>query len=225
MDPSRASRPGDDDAIVLDLLTAIERDGSASQRSLSKDLGIALGTVNWHLKRCVRKGLVKVSQAPLRRYAYYLTPQGFEEKGRLTIRYVQVSLALFRHAKSDFRILYAMLAERGYRRAVLVGGGELSEAAILAAADAPIVLLAVVDFGGTEGSFAGLPLLSSLNLLRTPGVPGPVAVIVANLDAPGATWARAEQELERLGLETQNLYAPRLLRLAEPAPALIDGKD
>ena len=83
MDRAVSSDSGEDDRIVLNLLNSVD-DGAQSQRRIAEDLGIALGLVNAYLKRCVKKGLVKVSQAPARRYAYYLTPQGFAEKSRLT---------------------------------------------------------------------------------------------------------------------------------------------
>ena len=57
--------------------------------------------VNAYLKRCVKKGLVKVSGAPARRYAYYLTPQGFAEKSRLTVEYLSSSFSFFRQARED----------------------------------------------------------------------------------------------------------------------------
>jgi DNA-binding MarR family transcriptional regulator len=72
----------------LELLQSVERDGGQSQRRLAAELGIALGLVNAYLKRCIKKGLVKVSAAPARRYAYYLTPHGFAEKSRLTVEYL-----------------------------------------------------------------------------------------------------------------------------------------
>ena len=70
--------------IMLSLLESVERDGEQTQRRLASELGVALGLINAYLKRCVTKGLMKVSEAPARRYAYYLTPQGFAEKARLT---------------------------------------------------------------------------------------------------------------------------------------------
>src|SRR5690349_9474292 len=96
-----------DDRILLGLLESVERDGGQSQRRLASDLGIALGLVNAYLKRCVRKGLVKVSQAPARRYAYYLTPQGFAEKSRLTVEYLSDSFSFFRHARTDCAEVFA----------------------------------------------------------------------------------------------------------------------
>src|SRR5271157_1367844 len=87
--------------IVLGLLESVERDGAQSQRKLASDLGIALGLANAYLKRCVHKGLVKVGQAPARRYAYYLTPQGFAEKSRLTATYLSHSFSFFREARAQ----------------------------------------------------------------------------------------------------------------------------
>jgi DNA-binding MarR family transcriptional regulator len=66
-------------AILLGLLDAVER-GDVTQRSLSRDLGIAVGLVNAYVKRCTKRGLIKVRQIPPRRYGYYLTPKGFVEK-------------------------------------------------------------------------------------------------------------------------------------------------
>ena len=84
--------------ITLGLLEAVESGRAHTQRGLAADLGIALGLVNIYLKRCVKKGLVKVSQAPARRFAYYLTPNGFAEKSRLTGEYLSWSLTFFRMA-------------------------------------------------------------------------------------------------------------------------------
>src|SRR4029079_8667426 len=95
-----------DDRILLGLLESVERDGGQSQRRIAAELGIALGLVNAYLKRCVKKGLVKVQDAPARRYAYYLTPQGFAEKSRLTVQYLSDSFSFFRKAKDDCTRLF-----------------------------------------------------------------------------------------------------------------------
>jgi DNA-binding MarR family transcriptional regulator len=71
---------GGNPSIVLSVLTSVERDSAITQRKLAHDLGIALGLANAYLRRCVRKGLVKMRQVPINRYAYYLTPQGLAEK-------------------------------------------------------------------------------------------------------------------------------------------------
>src|SRR5262250_3024708 len=113
MDRAVLDEGGEDDRIVLNLLNSVD-DGAQSQRRIAEDLGIALGLVNAYLKRCVKKGLVKVSQAPARRYAYYLTPRGFTEKSRLTVEYLSYSFALFRRAKADCMATLESARERGY---------------------------------------------------------------------------------------------------------------
>src|SRR5499425_2423870 len=117
------------DRIVLGLLESLERDGGQSQRRLASELGIALGLVNAYLKRCVRKGLVKVSEVPARRYAYYLTPQGFAEKSRLTVEYLSYSFSFFREAKTDCSRLFQAARARGVRQVVLAGRSDLAEIA------------------------------------------------------------------------------------------------
>src|SRR5437588_7171177 len=109
----------ENDRIVLDLLTSVEHDGERSQRHIAAELGIALGMVNAYLKRCVKKGLVKVSDAPARRYAYYLTPQGFAEKSRLTVQYLSNSFSFFRLAKSEYARVLDQAKRHGFSRVVL----------------------------------------------------------------------------------------------------------
>src|SRR6185437_2125261 len=106
---------GETSRIMLGLLEAVEQDSVQSQRHLASELGIALGLVNAYLKRCMKKGLVKARQAPARRYAYYLTPQGFAEKSRLTVEYLSFSFSFFRQAKSDCSNLFRLTKGRGVR--------------------------------------------------------------------------------------------------------------
>src|ERR1700737_1354976 len=87
---------GGNPSIVLSVLTSVERDSAITQRKMAHDLGIALGLATTYLRRCVRKGLIKMRQGPINRYAYYLTPQGFAEKSRLTAEYLAVSFDFFR---------------------------------------------------------------------------------------------------------------------------------
>src|ERR1700691_3764823 len=104
------------DRIVLGLLTSVEVDGARSQRRIAAELGVALGLVNAYLKRSIKKGLVKVGQAPARRYAYYLTPQGFSEKSRLTVEYLSSSFSFFRRARADCTAILETARDRGWTR-------------------------------------------------------------------------------------------------------------
>src|SRR5258708_25405695 len=92
---------GNQDEILLVVLTVVERDANTSQRGISRELDVALGLPNAYLKRCVRKGLIKIKQVPRRRYVYYLTPQGFIEKSRLAGEDFSASFNFFRRARSQ----------------------------------------------------------------------------------------------------------------------------
>ena len=151
--------------ILMSLLDAVEKDRAHSQRHLAAELGIALGLVNAYLKRCVKKGLVKVRQAPARRYAYYITPQGFAEKSRLTVDYLSNSLGIFRLAKREFAELFRAAKLRGVKRIVLVGKSDLAEIAALSAMEYEIEIVGLVQGGGSEKRFMGLPLFADFDAI------------------------------------------------------------
>src|SRR6516165_9575174 len=139
---SSTAEDEDNQRIMLGLLRSVERDGGQSQRRLAAELGIALGLVNAYLKRCIKKGLVKVSQAPARRYAYYLTPQGFAEKSRLTVEYLSDSFSFFRQARTDCAELFVTARARGFERVVIAGKSDLAQIARICALDAGIDIVA-----------------------------------------------------------------------------------
>jgi DNA-binding MarR family transcriptional regulator len=151
----------EDERILLDLLNSVERDGGQSQRRLASELGIALGLVNAYLRRCVKKGLVKVNAAPARRYIYYLTPQGFAEKSRLTVEYLSVSFSFFRRAKAECGVVFGTAAERGFYRLALAGISDLAEIAMICALNTGVRITAVVDGKSTSSHFVGLPVAAS----------------------------------------------------------------
>src|SRR3974390_211611 len=151
------------DRIVLGLLSSVEADGARSQRRMAAELGVALGLVNAYLKRAVKKGLVKVGQAPARRYAYYLTPQGFSEKSRLTIEYLSYSFGFFRQAKTDCSELLKLARARGLDRVLLLGQADLAEIAALYAMEQSISIVGLVQAGTTLEKFIGIPVFEDFD--------------------------------------------------------------
>jgi DNA-binding MarR family transcriptional regulator len=151
----------EDERIVLGLLNSVDHDGDRSQRRIAAELGIALGLVNAYIKRCVKKGLVKVHDAPARRYAYYLTPQGFAEKSRLTVEYLSNSFSFFRLAKGECVDVFEAAKTRGFGRLVLAGKSDLAEIAILCAVEAAVTIVAVVDPRSDNAQFVGVDVVKS----------------------------------------------------------------
>lgn len=149
--------------IMLGLLESVQRGDIQSQRRLASDLGIALGLVNAYLKRCITKGLVKVGEAPARRYAYYLTPQGFAEKSRLTVEYLSYSFSLFRQAKTDCTAVLQAAYARELKRIAFIGVSDLAEIAAICSLDCGITSVAVIDAQSDLLRFAGVPVVSSFD--------------------------------------------------------------
>ena len=132
--------------LTLELLQAIEQRDDVSQRALAEQMGVALGLANSYLKRCVKKGWIKVSTAPANRYFYYLTPNGFAEKARLTAEFFSTSFALFRQSGDEYTLLLQQLAERGDQQntsLLFVGLSDLTEIALMRALQANLMVIAI----------------------------------------------------------------------------------
>lgn len=150
------------DTVTLRLLEAIDSQADVSQRDLSKRLGVALGLTNSYLKRCVRKGLVKIREAPANRYLYYLTPIGFAEKSRLSLEYFRVSLVFYRQAGGACLQALDECLTKGYDRIVLCGASDLAEIAAIKALQRPLIVLGIYDLKGNHLRGLNLPLFNVL---------------------------------------------------------------
>jgi len=216
----REAAGSENKAVMLGLLAAVERDSALTQRHLARELGIALGLANAYLRRCAKKGLIKMRQVPLNRYAYYLTPRGFAEKSRLTAEYLSTSFDFFRQARRDCAALLAAAAERGWRRVALVGAGELAEIAVLGAAESGVEIVALIDAEGPR-SCAGRPVVADLAALS----PGAAldAVIVTDMRAPQACYEATLAAAAAQGLSAERVLAPQLLHITPGKRSLARG--
>jgi DNA-binding MarR family transcriptional regulator len=195
----------------LEFLTAIERGEVVTQMTLTKQIGVSIGLVNALLKRGMRKGYVKARKVPFKRYAYYVTPQGFSEKSRLVAIYLETSLAFFRHARSQYAEIFARARTNGLSRLVLVGGGELAEIAVLAAWSKQLTPLALLDTQTSQDQHYGLKVIRSLEEI------GPFeAVVITDSRAPQRAYEDIREQLP----EAQVL-APPLLKITRDRADLI----
>lgn len=211
--------------IILGLLDAVEQDRAQSQRHLASELGIALGLVNAYLKRCIKKGLVKVRQAPARRYSYYLTPQGLAEKARLTVEYLSYSFGFFRQAKADCLELFRIAKSAGVKTILLVGQSDLAEIAVLCAIERSLVIVGLVQPGAGLDRFVGVPVFDNFDAVdaRFDSV---MVTDVADAHATcEAVMARFDgrcvlvPEMLRVHIHQQQQVAARLPRSREPKRA------
>ena len=112
---------------ALSLLEAIEQNPDITQASLATRLGVAVGTVNWHLKRLVAKGYVKVKRAERKKLRYIITPEGIALRARLTVDYVEQQFLLYRRVRQRVQTQLQTLRESGYRRVRLRGEGAIAD--------------------------------------------------------------------------------------------------
>ena len=96
------------------LLEKIENDPNVTQASLATQLGVAVGTVNWHIKRMIAKGYVKVKRAERRKLRYIITPEGITFRAHLTIDYIEQSFLLYRNIRKRVCELLAEVKRDGY---------------------------------------------------------------------------------------------------------------
>jgi DNA-binding MarR family transcriptional regulator len=137
--------PPSDPVRELTLLEQIERDPDVTQASLAALLGVAVGTVNWHLKRLISKGYIKVKRAQRRKLRYIITPEGIALRARLTINYVENSMRLYRRTRQQVRELLLEVKAAGYDRVRIQGDGDIADVCRLTCLEQGV---AVVDVAG-----------------------------------------------------------------------------
>ena len=111
----------------LALLQEIEADPDVSQAMLAEELGVAIGTINWHIKRLVEKGFVKVKRARRRKLRYIITPEGIALRARLTVDYIQQSFKLFRHVRERVTSLLQKLEAMDIHTVRLEATGDVAD--------------------------------------------------------------------------------------------------
>lgn len=138
----------------LTLLENIENDPDVNQATLATQLGVAVGTVNWHLKRLIAKGAVKVKRAERKKLRYIITPEGIALRARLAVDYVERSFSIYRKTRQRVKEHLARVRAAGFDRVRIVGKGDIVdicrltciEQGIAVAADKNVPVLHVDGF-------------------------------------------------------------------------------
>lgn len=120
-----------DVARELSLLEEIENDPNVNQATLATQLGVAVGTVNWHLKRLIEKGYVKVMRAERKKLRYIITPEGLALRARLAVDYLENSFALYRKTRQRVKQHIAAARRAGFDRLRILGEGDVADIARL----------------------------------------------------------------------------------------------
>jgi DNA-binding MarR family transcriptional regulator len=133
------------------ILQAIASGGPVTQRSLSGNLGVALGLTNLLIRRLAGKGYIKISGMGTRHVRYLMTPAGWEALGRATRLSLENTVHLYTQTREQIRASLAEVSSRcevraaGEKRVVFYGAGDVAEIAYVSLQRTDLTLVGVVD--------------------------------------------------------------------------------
>lgn len=111
----------------LILLEHIEQNPDATQAALASQLGVAIGTINWHLKRLIAKGYIKARRVERRKLRYVITPEGLALRARLTLDYIENSFRVYRLVRERSIQALQQVEDAGYTHIFIEGDGDVAE--------------------------------------------------------------------------------------------------
>jgi len=110
-----------------DLLKEIGQDPMVTQASLSNRLGIAVGSVNWYIKRLIHRGWVKVSHLDRTRLKYDLTSEGMTVFTQRALLYARDSLKIYGKFRKMAKMLVKELKQKGIHQVNIEGNDEVMD--------------------------------------------------------------------------------------------------
>ena len=114
------------------ILKTIESDSTVSQRRLSFQIEINVASVNFALKRLVKKGFIRMVGVNPRRIQYFITPEGLREKIQLAYSFFGRNLHFYKEIRSDIESRIVKATNGKETEIAIYGVGELSEIAYMA---------------------------------------------------------------------------------------------
>ncbi|HZM24954.1 MAG TPA: winged helix-turn-helix transcriptional regulator [Anaerolineales bacterium] len=123
------------------LLNEIAQDSLVTQASLSARLGIAVGSVNWYIKRLIHRGWIKVSHLDRTRLQYDLTSEGMRVFSKRALLYMRDSLKVYVSLRDKAKSIVSELQQRGITEVYLQGNDEVMDILRLTCIENGVVVL------------------------------------------------------------------------------------
>ena len=109
------------------LLNEIAQDPLVTQAGLSARLDIAVGSVNWYIKRLIQRGWIKVSHLDRTRLKYDLTSKGMKVFTQRALLYAQDSLKVYRELRNRAIETVEALKDKGVTEVRLAQNDEMMD--------------------------------------------------------------------------------------------------
>ena len=110
-----------------ELLNEIAQDSLVTQAGLSVRLGIAVGSVNWYIKRLINRGWVKVTNLDRTRLKYDLTLEGMQVLKQRALQYARDSLGVYKDFRQKAKMVVEELKTRGISSVFVDGDDEMMD--------------------------------------------------------------------------------------------------
>ena len=180
------------------VLQAIASGRRLTQRSLSSDLGVALGLTNLLIRRLVAKGHVKIAGLGTRHVRYLMTAAGWQALAHATRQSLENTVHLYTQTREQIRGSLSAISEHcprdasGQKRIVFYGAGDVAEIAYVSLQRTDLTLVGVVDDRRTGRFFEVTICPSELLTADTIGTVPYGHVVVTSLRHADAIRARIE---------------------------------
>lgn len=145
--------------LILDL---IEKNKNITQRQMSDVLGSSVAMTNNYLSEIEERGLLEREYISTKEVIYHITNKGKEIRKYLSITFLNESQKMYDGAKEELLKFVEGIKEKGFKKILLYGAGEVAEIFLNAIKD-EIEVLAVID---DDQSKQGKELVNKLIISR-----------------------------------------------------------
>jgi DNA-binding MarR family transcriptional regulator len=189
------------DGHIRRILDHLDAGTPVSQRSLSGELGIALGLTNLLVRRMMRQGWVRLVRVPPNRYRYFLTPAGLAQKARLSRDYLAQSVQFYTETRDRIRKTFDAVSRNweqivgaGAKHVVFFSRGEIAEIGYLCVHETDLTLTGVID-NDRRGPFFHVPVhpVAALRNTQLAGEPFGVVIVMSLGDTADVQGILAER--------------------------------
>jgi len=110
----------------FELINIVGAELGSNQRDISRHMNLSLGMINILIRRLISKGYIRIEQLNKKKVQYILTPQGFAEKMRKSVKYTMKTISSIGLIKNRVREILRDLYEKDVRDFYYYGNSDIS---------------------------------------------------------------------------------------------------
>jgi DNA-binding MarR family transcriptional regulator len=110
----------------FELINILGPEVTANQRDLSHEMNLSLGMINMLIRRLVTKGYIRTTQLNQRKVQYIITPKGFAEKMRKSVKYTLKTIDSISILKKGIMNIIHRFHKEGERNFTILGKSDFA---------------------------------------------------------------------------------------------------